>query len=101
MTDSGLHLIDHWPQETMGEVVAMGTRTSPFRSIAHDLARRLDSIGNNTMYWCDEHSEQTCHDAATMLRDLTPEIALKVGDTVLFAANVGQELTVDGETVLM
>lgn len=92
MTDSGLHLIEHWPTETMGEVVAVGTQTSPFRREAHDLAAKLERFYRGI---------EMVADAATMLRDLTPEIALKVGDTVLFSDDAGQTLVVDGETLLM
>jgi len=93
ITASGLHLVRHWPQETTGTVIALGTQLSPFRREAHDLARRLENF--------NVYHEPLLQDAATLLRDLTPTPPIAVGDFVVFSADAGQQITVDGEVVLM
>jgi chaperonin GroES len=68
-TESGLHLVDHWASENMGEVVA--------------LPERVDAY---------------CPDCGTRVF-AAPSV--KVGDTVIFPLEAGQELTVNGERFLL
>jgi co-chaperonin GroES (HSP10) len=88
MTQSGLHLMEHYKPEQVGEVVAVGMTAHPRKAEAFMLAKELD-------FW----PEPEAGIAAQLLRDLTgrePEV--KVGDTVLFSWNVGQEIWVnDGD----
>jgi chaperonin GroES len=68
-TDSGLHLVQHWAPENMGEIVAIADQ------------------GDTLCPSCD-------------CRVVVP-MTVKVGDTVIFPLEAGQELTVDGERFLL
>jgi chaperonin GroES len=68
-TESGLHLVEHWAPENMGEIIAIATQA----------ATRCPS--------CD------CPVAQPM--------SVKVGDTVIFPLEAGQELRLDGERLLL
>lgn len=68
-TESGLHLVEHWRPENLGEVVATAT-----------------------------YSDTTCPDCG--VRVFVP-MEVKVGDTVVFPQEAGQEVSVDGDRYLI
>ena len=68
-TESGLHLVEHWKPENVGEIVAVPERT--------------DAV-------CAECGHRMFF-----------QPTVKVGDTVIFPLEVGQELTVNGERFLL
>jgi co-chaperonin GroES (HSP10) len=88
MSESGLHLVDHWAIEQTGTVVAVGPRRHPRKDEAEDVAVAY------------EHHDP---EIAQLLRDLTakePDVA--VGDAVLFGRDTGQEITInDSERYLL
>jgi co-chaperonin GroES (HSP10) len=90
-TDSGLHLVEHWPDEVSGVVVAVGRPKHPRKDEAFELAEMLDcddcpSSGGRCLY-CD---------AAQLLRELTGrEPAVAIGDRVLFSRAAGQDVSID------
>lgn len=91
MTESGLHLVEHWKPEQTGTVVAVGHATHPRKDEAFDLAVRLESDYNPL--------DECVSEAAALLRDLTGrEPLVKPGDDVIFSWSAGQEIFInDGE----
>jgi co-chaperonin GroES (HSP10) len=89
-TESGLHLIEHWPDEVSGVVAAVGRARHPRKAEAFELADIVER-------GC-EHRGSVCSvcDSAQMLRDLTGrEPSVSVGDRVIFSRAAGQEITID------
>lgn len=68
-TESGLHLVEHWVPENIGEVIAVSSRVETH---------------------CPECGERVF---------VAPSV--RVGDTVIFPSEVGQELRIDGERLLL
>ena len=88
-TDSGLHLVEHWPDEVSGIVVAVGRPTHPRKADAFEMASHLDS-------WTAANGLQVFAKAAQLLRDLTGrEPSVSVGDRVLFSRIAGQDIQID------
>jgi co-chaperonin GroES (HSP10) len=91
-TESGIVLVEHWPMECSGVVVAVGHSKHPRKEEAVDLAELL-------WRWCpltDPPIKGYMADAAQLLYDLTgrePEVS--VGDRVLFGLSAGQEITLN------
>ncbi len=91
-TESGLLVVEHWPMEVSGKVVAVGASKHPRKDEAFNMAGRLENVG----VLHQRADEQTLCDAAQLLRDLTgrePEVA--VGDRVVFGLSAGQEIRID------
>jgi co-chaperonin GroES (HSP10) len=85
MTESGLHLSEHWKPEQTGTVVAVGTMAHPRADRARALATELGELNH-----------ATASEAADLLRELVhrqPQV--KVGDWVIFSWQSGQELFVN------
>ena len=85
-TDSGLHLVEHWPDEVSGVVVAIGRPAHPRKAEAFALADELT--------W--HHEADATYRAAQLLRELTgrkPVVA--VGDRVIFSRVAGQDIQID------
>jgi co-chaperonin GroES (HSP10) len=83
-TDAGLLVVEHWPMEVSGTVVAVGASKHPRKDEAFALA---DELG------CPGPVEER---AAQLLRELTgrePDVA--VGDRVVFGLSAGQEIRID------
>ena len=83
-TESGLLVVEHWPMEVSGKVVAVGASKHPRKDEAFALA---DELG------CPGPVEER---AAQLLRELTgrePEVS--VGDRVVFGLSAGQEIRID------
>lgn len=101
-TDSGLHLVEHWPDEVSGVVVAIGRPAHPRKAEAFALADALmrvllDAQGGglppNPAFGGDD--KVVC-DAAQLLRDLTGrEPVVSVGDRVIFSRVAGQDIQID------
>ncbi len=86
-TDSGLLVVEHWPMEVSGKVVAVGASKHPRKAEAFELANRLEEC---------EPGAASIDDAAQLLRELTgrePEVS--VGDRVVFGLSAGQEIRID------
>lgn len=91
-TDSGLVLVEHWPMEVSGVVVAVGSSKHPRKDEAFTHAD-----------WLEQHIEgfavsrgYSIKPSAQLLRDLTgrePEVS--VGDRVLFGLSAGQEVRIE------
>lgn len=99
-TESGLHLVEHRKPETLGEVVAVGSCKHPLRSEARSLAARLSRA---LEYWnLAPDNTELVTDAIVMLKEVTAyKPSVKVGDTVVFSWNVGQELQIDDARYLL
>jgi co-chaperonin GroES (HSP10) len=90
-TEAGLVLVEHWPMEVSGVVVAVGASKHPRKDEAFELAKFLDHSPSGRV-------ECTCElcDAARLLRELTgrePEV--NVGDRVIFGLSAGQEVRIE------
>lgn len=91
-TESGLHLVEHWPDEVSGTVIAVGTPKHPKAEQAEGIARRLDSA----LFGSGSAATKACSEAATLLRVLTArEPVVSVGDRVLFSRIAGQDVQID------
>lgn len=91
-TASGLVLVEHWPMEVSGVVVAIGHAKHPRKDEAFELSYEL---ARRTVYG-DSAQRETGERAAQLLRDLTgrePEVT--VGDRVLFGLSAGQEVRIE------
>lgn len=86
VTDSGLHLSEHYKPEQVGTVIAVGRTRHPLKQKAEAIAAHV----------ADQR-------AANLLRDLVRrEPVVKAGDRVLFSWSAGQELRFDdGERYLV
>lgn len=92
-TDSGLHLVEHWPDEVSGVVVAVGRPTHPRKAEACAAANRLEV--HRDLYEPPDGSSHLT-DAAQLLRELTGrDPAVAVGDRVLFSRVAGQDLQIN------
>lgn len=90
-TDSGLHLVEHWPDEVSGVVVAVGRPTHPRKDEAFAMADRLEVQRD-----ASPEGSSPLTDAAQLLRDLTGrEPSVAVGDRVLFTRVAGQAIQID------
>jgi len=88
-TDSGLHLVEHWPDEVSGVVVAIGRPAHPRKAEAFAMAANLDA-------WTEANRMQVFADAAQLLRELTGrEPVVSVGDRVIFSRVAGQDIQID------
>ena len=86
-TQSGLHLVEHWPDEVSGTVIAVGTPKHPKADEAEALASQFCS---------DEECQCSDRAAAQLLRELTArEPVVAVGDRVLFSRIAGQDVQID------
>lgn len=91
-TTSGLHLVEHWPDEVSGRVAAIGRPRHPRKDEAFKHAD-----------WLERYIEalalsRGCSVAPTaqLLRELTgrePDVA--VGDRVIFSRAAGQEVQIN------
>lgn len=92
-TDSGLLVVEHWPMEVSGKVVAVGASKHPRKDEAFAMADQVDiyaQIGETPV------RRTAFLAAAQLLRDLTgrePEVS--VGDRVVFGLSAGQEIRID------
>lgn len=92
-TDSGLLVVEHWPMEVSGKVVAVGASKHPRKDEAFALA---DMVAGYAMIGETPGRRVVFMDAAQLLRELTgrePEVA--VGDRVVFGLSAGQEIRID------
>ena len=81
-----------------GTVVAVGNPKHPLEVEAISLADRLNAIYSDT----SNDDDQIISDASDMLRDLVRRHpCCAVGDDILFSHDAGQELTLDGETLII
>lgn len=88
-TQSGLHLVEHWPDEVSGTVIAVGTPKHPRKDEAFEMAKNLDS-------WTAAMGMRVFANAAQLLRELTArEPIVSVGDRVLFSRIAGQDVQID------
>ena len=91
-TESGLLVVEHWPMEVSGKVVAVGASKHPRKAESFAMAAVMDE-------WADmgTHARvQVFVDVAQLLRELTgrePEVS--VGDRVVFGLSAGQEIRID------
>ena len=91
-TQSGLHLVEHWPDEVSGTVIAVGTPRHQRADEAEGIARRLDSA----LFGAGSAATKACGEAAHLLRVLTQRDPLvSVGDRVLFSRIAGQDVQID------
>jgi len=91
-TASGLALVEHWPDEVSGRVVAVGRARHPRKDEAFDLA---DLIERACEHPSSAHACSTC-EAAQLLRDLTGrEPVVAVGERVIFSRAAGQDIQID------
>jgi len=88
-TDSGLHLVEHWPDEVSGVVVAIGRPAHPRKAEAFAMAETLEQD-------VSPHFLPCVGAAAQLLRDLTGrEPVVAVGDRVIFSRVAGQDIQID------
>lgn len=99
-TESGLLVVEHWPMEVSGKVVAVGASKHPRKDEAFTMAATIEAIKvDNSEVYTDAETrrmEGYIDDAAQLLRELTgrePEVA--VGDRVVFGLSAGQEIRID------
>lgn len=91
-TDSGLHLVEHWPDEVSGVVVAVGRPKHPRKDEAFAVANTLQSD------YCPGPDACNCYVAVAiaLLRELTGrEPVVAIGDRVLFSRAAGQDVSID------
>ncbi len=92
-TDSGLHLVEHWPDEVSGTVIAVGTPKHPKADEALRLASGLDLYADliKADVW-----KKVLTSAARLLQQLTARVPIvSVGDRVLFSRIAGQDVQID------
>lgn len=89
MTESGLHLVEHWKPEQTGTVVAVGHAKHPRKDEALEVADWL---------LCNEvtNPQGSTLIASDLIRELVHrEPLVKVGDDVIFSWSAGQEIWVE------
>lgn len=90
-TDSGLLVVEHWPMEVSGKVVAVGASKHPRKAEAFRVADALVDCD-----WRNYEERDAMAGVAQLLRELTgrePEVS--VGDRVVFGLSAGQEIRID------
>jgi co-chaperonin GroES (HSP10) len=95
-TEAGLVLVEHWPMEVSGVVVAVGHSKHPRKDEAFALADTIRELFGTYSLDSDCPNPQCLLDAARLLRELTgrePEV--NVGDRVLFGLSAGQEVRIE------
>lgn len=95
-TEAGLVLVEHWPMEVSGVVVAVGASKHPHKDEAFARADELEAMATTNLAPLSATRSATCLLAAQLLRDLTgrePEV--NVGDRVIFGLSAGQEVRIE------
>lgn len=88
-TESGLVVVEHWPMEVSGTVIAVGTSPHPRREDAFALADQLSPCDD------DDCAHAPCG-AARLLRALTGRVPdVQPGDRVLFGLSAGREVRIN------
>ena len=98
-TQSGIALVEDWPQETSGVVVSVG-RQHPRKDEAialADAAERYAQMGETPQ------RKRVFLAAAQLLRELvnTSPHDIHVGDRVIFGQNAGQVMDINGERLFV
>ena len=101
-TDSGLHLVEHWPDEVSGVVVAVGRPKHPRKDEAFAVADALLDVsleaqgGGMAPVPGLGGDDDVVLSAAQLLRELTGrEPVVAIGDRVLFSRAAGQDVSID------
>jgi len=95
-TASGLALVEHWPDEVSGRVVAVGRAKHPRKDEAFAAADALESACEYGGPEGTRHSACDRCEAAQLLRDLTGrEPAVAVGERVVFSRAAGQDVQIN------